>query len=179
MKTPRQIAEETLKNAEPRPFYKVLFGMANTYNQVGQMSFDQITIAKNAEFAGPAIMCQSFAIELLLKFFIATRYPDKSFKQLRAAGVDLRGHAFSILFDRISDMDKERISASYSKHTKQTCSPHEFRNHLQALGDEPFVTWRYVYEAEGNSHIDPQKLGFVSNSLGLAAQGRVREISSF
>lgn len=82
MTDPRQIAEHALAAAKPRALYSALFNMANAYNQAAESALASIASTGNADFAGPAIMCRSFAIELLLKFFIAAKHPGKKFKEL-------------------------------------------------------------------------------------------------
>lgn len=178
MTTPRDAVEQALAAAKPRAFYSALFNMANSYNQAAEMALSSIASTGNADFAGPAIMCRSFAIELLLKFFIAVQYPDKKFKELKVAGISLRGHTYSSLFDRIEHTVQQAIADTYSKQSGTSIDVAGFRDLLIALGDEPFVTWRYIYEAEGTSHLDPRLLASVTRVLGLAAQDIVRAVRS-
>lgn len=178
MPTPRDAIEQALATAKPRTFYSALFNMANAYNQAAELSLNSMARTNNADFAGPAIMCRSFAIELLLKFFIAVQHPDKKFKELKAAGISLRGHTYSSLFDRIDHSVQQTIADAYSTQSGTSIDAAGFRRLLIALGDEPFVTWRYIYEAEDTRHIDPRLLALVTQALGLAAQGIVRAVRS-
>ncbi|RFA26238.1 hypothetical protein CAI21_17310 [Alkalilimnicola ehrlichii] len=178
MTAPRELAEQVLATAKPRTLYSALFNMANAYNQAAESAWRSIESTGNADFAGPAIMCRSFAIELLLKFFIAAQSPDKRFKELKAAGVNLRGHTYSSLFDRIDPTVQQAIADAYSQQSGKSVDVAGLRGLLVSLGDEPFVTWRYVYEAEATSHIDPRLLASVTQALGVAAQSIVRSLRS-
>jgi len=173
---PCEIAEQALASSKPRPLYSTLFNMANAYNQAAESALASITSANNADFAGPAIMCQSFAIELLLKFFIAAQHPEKQYKELKAVGINLRGHTYSSLFDRIPSDMQQAIANTYSKQSGEPMDTLGFRGLIVALGDEPFVTWRYIYESDGTSHIDPQLLASVTQALGMTAQAQVRSL---
>jgi hypothetical protein len=172
------LKKNKMATAKPRAFYSALFNMANAYNQAAELALGSIPKTGNADFAGPAIMCRSFAIELLLKFFIAVQYPDKKFKELKTAGINLRGHTYSSLFDRIEHTAQQVIADTYSKQSGNSIDVAGFRGLLIALGDEPFVTWRYIYEVDGTSQIDPMLLASVTRTLGLAAQGIVRAVRS-
>ena len=178
MTDPREIAERALAIAKPRDFYSVLFNIANAYNQAADSALASMSSTCNADFASPAIMCRSFAIEVLLKFFIAAKYPDKGFKELKAAGINLRGHRYSSLFDQIESTVQNAIADTYAEHVGSTVDAAGFRGLLVVLGDEPFVTWRYIYEAEGISHVDLALLAAVTLALGLAAQAVVRNLCS-
>lgn len=178
MTTLADIAEQALATAKPRALYSALFNMANVYNQAAESALSSIGGTGNADFAAPAIMCRSFAIELLLKFFIAVEHPNMEFKELKAAGVYLRGHAYSSLFDRINPQGQQVIADEYSKQAAQPIDVSEFRGLLVSLGDEPFVAWRYIYESDSISHIDCDLFALVTQALGMAAQNIIRTIKS-
>jgi len=173
----KKLMDEALAAAKPRPLHRVLFNLADCYNQSAELALSSIPRTGNADFSAPAIMCRSFAIELLLKFFIAADHPSAKTKaDLDSLGVSLRGHPYSALFDRISSRHQDEIAAKFSEITGKVTNPADFRNILIALGDDPFVGWRYVYEGTGNSYIDMAQLTHVANSLGLAAQATTRSI---
>jgi hypothetical protein len=173
----RSLIDQALAGATPRQLHRVLFYLADCYNQSSEQAFASIQSNRNAYFAAPAIMCKSFAIELLLKFFIVTDYPASFSKaDFDAANIDLRGHSFSNLFDRISPSGQARIASKYSERTGVTVTPASFRAALVAVGDDPFMSWRYIYESTNERHIDAQLLAQVVDSLGLAAQDATRRI---
>lgn len=168
---------EAFAAAKPRALHRVLFNLADCYNQSAQIALSNIS--GNADFAAPAIMCRSFAIELLLKFFIVVGYPKTQSKaDLDALEVNLRGHPYSGLFDRIKSDHQSFIATKHSERTGSSTSPADFRKLLVAVGDDPFVGWRYVYECSGTKHIDMAQLTLVADSLGLAAQDTTRSIAA-
>lgn len=170
-----KLMQEAVAAARPRSLHRVLFNLANCYNQSAEMALSRIDRDKNADFAAPAIMCRSFAIELLLKFFIFVEHPAaKSKADLDALEINLRGHPYSGLFDHINGGHQSLIAKKHSERASHPTSPADFRNLLLALGDDPFVDWRYVYESSATKHIDIALLASVADSLGLAAQDATR-----
>lgn len=172
------IKQAIAQGAKPRLLHRSIFNLADAYNQAAHLALEKGQKIGNPDYAAPMIMCQSFAIELLLKFFVVVDHPpDKKATDLTAAGIKLRGHTFSQLFDRIGAPRKEAIAKKYaSVAKKQTTTPDDFRQALVDLGDDPFVSWRYVYEATGNQHISVVLLSDVSEALGLAAQDATRQL---
>lgn len=167
---PRPELEKLLEGVPLRSFGSMLFNVANAYSTAAQDSWRRVS-GGNADFAGPGIMCQAFAIELLLKFFIAVDSGrDVTWNQLKESGVNLRGHTYSSLFDRVSEEGQRRIAESCSSLAGVSVTPTLFRKKLIELGDEPFVGWRYVYENGGVSYINKKLLDQVTDALGLAAQ---------
>lgn len=79
------------------------------------------------------------------------------FRRALAAHVDLHGHRFTDLWDRISATNQSATAAAYEKAlgTRQDAS--EFRKASEALGPDPFVHWRYIYKRHG-SNLDVQLL---------------------
>jgi len=163
--------ERALKGAKGRTIQSALFNIAHAYERAGRLAWKALTESADADFAGPGIMCQSFAIELLLKFFIASDHPHaKTFQALTQAGANLRGHGYLELWDRVASGRQAEVAASYSLLTNKSVAPHEFRSVLEALGGDPFVKWRYIYEANGLQSIDPQLLNRASDALGKTAE---------
>lgn len=169
--------DQALAGAAPRHLHRVLFNLAECYNQASEQAFATIQSTRNADFAAPAIMCKSFAIELLLKFFIVADYPAAFSKaDIDAANVNLRGHSFSSLFDRISPDGQSDIARKHSGRIGAAVTPADFRAALVAVGDDPFVSWRYIYESTNERYIDAELLAQVVDSLGLAAQDATRRL---
>ncbi|WP_310627404.1 putative quinol monooxygenase [Limnohabitans sp.] len=163
--------DKVLADMPPRSLHRTLFNLANCYNQCADQSFGNISATSNADFAAPAIMCKSFAIELLLKFFIVADYPTAFSKaEIDAENVNLRGHFYSSLFDRISTAGQSDIAKKHSEQTGNAVSSTDFRAILISLGDDPFVGWRYIYETDEQKHLDVQLLSMTVSTLGLAAQ---------
>jgi hypothetical protein len=92
-------------------------------------------------------------------------------KELKAGGVDLYGHPYSALFDRIDEATRRSIAASFSTVSGRQVDYGEFRRVLkEELGDDPFVSWRYVYEKNATRHLDPVVWDQVVLALGKAAE---------
>jgi hypothetical protein len=161
----------------PLPMYKTMFRLARTYEQSGHLVFSHGETNRNADFAAPGIMCYSFAIEILLKLFLVLDFPTATSKQeLKQSGINLDGHSFSILYDRIRTGYQHEIADSFSKLTTQKASPELFREKLIELGDQPFVEWRYVYEKSSFRFMDRPLLEFVTHSLGKTAEVHMKRL---
>ena len=127
--------------------------------------------SKDADFIAPAIMCQSFAVELLLKFFLVVDHPAaKSVDDLKTAGVNLRCHKYSELFDQLTQATKGKIANTYAAVSGKQTDAAGFRNALIAQGDDPFVYWRYIYEKSGYSHFNWHDFSLVTLALGKTAE---------
>jgi len=116
-------------------------------------------------------MCKSFAIELLLKFFLVIPYPTAQTKaDINAFGVDLHGHKYSELYDRIIPTYQQKIAASFSSVTGKATDAAAFRAVLVAIGDDPFVFWRYIYEKTGTPILNIPLFEQVFLAMGKAAE---------
>ena len=92
---------KALAEAKPRSIQSTLFNMAHAYDRTAREALESLERSRDADFAGPAVVCRAFALELLLKFFIASGHPTLSwFEDLKAARVNLRGHDLPELWDR-------------------------------------------------------------------------------
>ena len=173
----RARAEEGFKKAKPIPLHRVLFNNAEFYNQGALAALDRLKLTGNAGLAAPVILCQSFAIELLLKFFVIAPHPHiMKHSELEPLGINLRGHAYSRLFDCIDEQYRAAIAETFSGRAGRPTTSDGFRDLLIELGDEPFVSWRYVYELEGNQHLDFELFGQVTDALGISADREVQRI---
>ena len=168
----KKLLEKMLQAAPKRSLRSTLFNVAHAYARAANYSLQAIGAEKDADFAAPAIMCQSFAIELLLKFFLAIDHPNASTTdQLKAAGVKLKCHKYSELFDQLQQQTKDKSALAYADVIRQSASAEDFRQALLAQGDDPFVYWRYIYETQDRiSHFDTQAFVNVLTALGKAAE---------
>lgn len=136
-----------------------IFHIASAYNRAGRLIDDESVKTDDYSFIFPSIVCQSFAIELFLKFFI---YFDKKQFELERefSNKSKLGHKFTNLWDKVSDTYKNEISVHYTNASKINTSPNEMRSLLIKVDENSFVTWRYPYENKGftNMHIDDIKL---------------------
>lgn len=173
----KQELEALLATLPPRSFQSALFNMAHAYAQAADVIYSKGASTGNRDFAGPAIMCQAFAVELLLKFFLATDHPNATgVEDLKAAGVKLNVHKYSQLFDQLSARAQNDLATSFADQTGQKHDPLTFRAALVAQGDDPFVYWRYIYETKAVSHFDRLAFNAVTDALGKAAEA-VRKLS--
>jgi len=124
-------------------------------------------------------MCQSFAIELLLKFFLAVDHPAaKTTGELKTIGIRLRCHKYTELFDQLTPISKEKIANAYTALSGKQADAAGFRQALIAQGDDPFVYWRYIYETNSFSHFDIQAFNLVTDALGKAAEAELKAAPS-
>lgn len=168
----KKLLEKMLQAAPKRSLRSVLFNLAHAYARAADYSLQAIGAENDADFCAPAIMCQSFAVELLLKFFLAIDHPSASTtNQLKTAGVKLNCHKYSELFDQLQPQTKDKIALAYTAVVHQSASADDFRQALLAQGDDPFVYWRYIYETEDRiSHFDLQAFLKILTALGKAAE---------
>jgi hypothetical protein len=178
----QQLAEalkELSKTTKPTPLFNTLFTQANFYNQGSQVVLGHGQATNNVGLAAPAILCQSFAIELLLKCFLLLPHQKvQKFGELKALGVDVRGHIYSSLFDRIDRRFQGLIAGEFSKRSGVATDAAAFRGHLVELGDEPFVIWRYVYEKPQDTYLNLELFGLVADALGVTADQEVKAARS-
>lgn len=169
--TDRQRLEQTLATLPKRSLQSTLFNMAHAYARAADAAWNNLGSTKDADFAAPAIMCQSFAIELLLKFFLAVDHPSATTAEdLTKAGAKLKCHKYSELFDQLLPATKQKIANAFTRLSGKRTETAAFRDALIAQGDDPFVYWRYVYETSGVSHFDNRAFNLVTDALGKAAE---------
>lgn len=163
--------EELLKSLPKRTIQSTLFNIANAYAIAANVSWGAMGQTQNADLSAPALMCQSFSIEILLKFFLANDHIEHStFEELKSSGIKLRGHKYSELFDQISTNMKNKIAKTYSSLSGKNTDANGFRDALVAQGDDPFVYWRYIYETNLTTHFDNIAFGLVLDALGVTAE---------
>ena len=166
--------QQVLANIEAslpkRAFQSTLFNLAHAYARISDRSWQTMESERNSDIAGPAIMCQSFAIELLLKFFLAVDHAEAaSADDLKKNGIKLNCHKYSELYDQLAVPTQEYIASSYARLSGRATDAAQFRSSLIAQGDDPFVYWRYIYE-KPISHIDIAAFNLITDALGKAAE---------
>jgi hypothetical protein len=156
-----------------RSLQSTLFNIAHAYSRSAQATWELMASSKDADFAAPAIMCDSFTVELLLKFFLAVDHPAaESTDDLKNAGIKLKCHKYSELFDQLLPTTKNEIAKAYSSKSGKNTDAASFRAALIAQGDDPFVYWRYIYETKNVSNFDNAAFILVIDALGNAAAAR-------
>jgi hypothetical protein len=177
--TDRRRIEQLLSALPKRSLESTLFNIAHAYARAAAASWNSLVSTNDADFAAPAIMCQSFAIELLLKFFLAVDHPSAATAQeLKSAGVTLKCHKYSELFDQLLPATKAKIANAFTILSGKQTDASGFREALIAQGDDPFVYWRYVYETSDISHFDNRAFNLVTDALGKAAEAERKPAAS-
>lgn len=137
----KQHFERLFADLPKRSLRSALFNSAHAYARAANASWGSLGATSDADFAAPAIMCQSFAIELLLKFFLAIDHPSATTaEELEAAGVKLRCHKYSDLFDQLEPATKNKIAKSFTDISGRQMDAAGFRQTLIAQGDDPLST---------------------------------------
>ena len=148
------------------PIYINIFHIACSYNASAKLIKNQFDNTNNAAFLFPSIVCQSFAIELFLKFFIFfDADKNKSISQLPKN----LGHDFSKLWNRIPSEYQKLISTHYSNAPKPVSITGEFEDSLSIIGNNSFVKWRYAHEIQSFDFMNLDHTALVSDVLFSAA----------
>jgi len=150
-----------------RSLHQMLFRTADCYAQTAASALEKLKKTGQSDFGLPAVMNLSFAIELLLKFFVALATPDATGPELAKLG-RLHGHEYDKLWPRIEKPLRGLIIAQYQELTKRSLNEAQFLKMLRDL-DNPFVRWRYGYESDQPRFIDFDHIGSIVTSLGRAA----------
>jgi hypothetical protein len=135
------------------------------------MISDQGNSIDRPEFAFPAIVCSSFAIELFLKFFLMLELEDGT----SASPKKQTGHRIFELWKKLTSKNRQLIAGMFRSHTGQPPvrpSEHQtalFEAALKNVGDAPFVKWRYVHEINDITFMSHASISEVVDALHIAA----------
>lgn len=168
----RKKLDDAMQSAKPRNVLTGILNIADCYNQAAELSLKHIEHTNNADFAAPALMCRSFAIELLLKllFFSENTPPGiETAEDLENLNLKSRGHDYSSLFDKLKKDTKKIAAKNYAKVSNEKTSDHRFKELLKKTGGQPFVEWRYSHEITTPKHMDLKLLTQICDALGLTA----------
>ncbi|HJH27656.1 MAG TPA: hypothetical protein C5S37_13050 [Methanophagales archaeon] len=154
-----------------KPLYYRIFNIANYYNQGSIILSRELQNTGNAGLSAPMILNQSFSMELLLKFFLIVDYDDIFSKaDLEKKGINIKGHLYSQLFDKIDNTYKISIAHFYNSNAATQIDYNDFKNLLIELGDNTFVEWRYIFEKESPQNLNSMLFNRLLDSLGKAAE---------
>jgi hypothetical protein len=157
--------------------FESLYGIATAYAQAGLIVSHHGHRSHHPEFAFPAVVCSSFAIELFLKFFLMV---DRVERGDTSQEPDL-GHTVPSLWSKVTPTHKDLIAGMFRNSTGE---PHTtgadtrlrlFEEALNFLGDKPFVQWRYVHELAEPTLMSHEAINLVLDALGYAAQYLVKK----
>ena len=149
-----------------------LYAIATAYAHSGLIVSTYGHKNQQFEFAFPAVVCSSFALELFLKFFLMTDLVDRgdTSKKIR------RVHTVPELWGLVTPAHKGLIAGMYRNSTgaPYTNSAETrlqlFEEALRYLGKEPFLQWRYVHEHQSHELMSHEAISLVVDALGHAAQ---------
>ena len=154
-----------------KPLYYTIFNIANYYNQGSIILSRELQNTGNAGLSAPMILNQSFSMELLLKFFLIVDYDDIFSKaDLEKKGINIKGHLYSQLFDKIDNNYKISIAHFYNSNAATQIDYNDFKNLLIEIGDNTFVEWRYIFEKESPQNLNSMLFNRLLDSLGKAAE---------
>lgn len=148
------------------PIYINVFHIACSYNASAKLIKDQFDKTDNISFLFPSIVCQSFAIELFLKFFI---FIDAHNNKTVSTLPKRMGHDFSKLWERIPSEYKTLISTHYSNAPKPATLIGGFKESLNIIGNDSFEKWRYAHEIQSYDFMHLDLTALVSDVLYSAA----------
>lgn len=148
------------------PTYINLFHIACSYNTSAKLVKGQFDETGNVAFLFPSIVCQSFAIELFLKFFI---FLDADKNKTASKLPKKMGHDFSKLWNRISSEYQKLISTHYSNAPKPPTITGGFEEGLSIIGNDSFEKWRYAHEIQNYDFMHLDYTDLVSDVLYSAA----------
>lgn len=158
-----------------KPMYEDIFHIAYAYNRSAKLVSQESERVENAAFLLPSIVCQAFAIELFLKFFLLLDYPNiKSKKDIDSAqnltlSKAMKAHLYEHLWDAINIEYKEVVSKHYSNALNIKASVSDFRKALVDIDSNSFVNWRYIHEEESFKFMHPELTEKLSDVLLSAA----------
>lgn len=151
--------------------FTALYGIATAYAHAGMIVSDHGHRTKHPEYAFPAVVCSSFAIELFLKFFLMVDRVERGDTSQQPD----RGHTIPSLWSKVTQRHKLLIAGMFKNDTGEphTTGPEirlqMFEEALAYLGDKPFVQWRYVHELAEHKLMSHEAINLVVDALGYAA----------
>jgi len=151
------------------PMYRVMYSIACAYGNSGTLIESHGEKVDEIEYIFPAVVCQAFAIELLLKFFFYLDHPEIRGKQDFTKHTKPSSHRNSELWDMVRPSYRQEI-AQRAKVNEQ-----QFRQQLIDIGDDPFVKWRYVHEQHGIDLLPVDAIKRVADALGYTANDVMKE----
>lgn len=157
------------------PMYKDMFHIAATYNKSAKLIIQHSEKQEDVAFMFPSIVCQTFAIELLLKFFILVEHSNILCRDdLKKYGLNFgkkgsNGHAYDVLWDLIKPKYQELISLHYSNSLVGVGFDRNFRKALELIDPNAFTSWRYIHEGNEPKFMHHELTERVSDVLLSAA----------
>lgn len=150
------------------PLYKVIYNNARYYNKGSILLSENVFQGRcDGDYIAPSILCFSFCIEMLLKSLIVIKLDNVfTIKELKNSPINLRGHSYIELFNKIDNDIQISITETYHKLYGRLITIDGFRDKLMKLGSRNFEKWRYIYETGKREDLNCKLLTTISDSLG-------------
>lgn len=149
------------------PLYRRMFNMARGLNKGFQLIQHVSNTLKDGDYIPPAVLCSTFCVEILLKSLWLVKY-ETIFTEndLKNNGIDIREHRYSRLFKNIDEDVQQEIVTTYNELYNEPVTIADFLKKFEALGDNNFVEWRYVFASSTGKTLDTQLQTKIIDSLG-------------
>ncbi|SDG84950.1 MULTISPECIES: hypothetical protein [unclassified Duganella] len=152
--------------------FSSIYAIASAYAQSGELLNNRAAETNRLEFAFPAMVCSSFAIELFLKFFLTLSNAENP----TAPQVKRNGHPLQNLWERIKPEHQDLIVSMFRNPSHVPISvgldvrKTQFLDALKHIGPAPFVDWRYAYEIDTPKLMSHGAITEVQDAVGYAAR---------
>lgn len=157
--------------------FGTLYAIGTAYAHSGQLLNEHAERTGQIAFTFPAMVCSSFAVELLLKFFLTLDNAENP----TLPQDDRKGHYLFKLWGRVKPIHQDLIASMFRnpQHTP-TAAGLDTRKTLllQALdgiGAQPFVEWRYAHEITKPKMMSQGAVAEVLDAFGYAAEHVMNE----
>jgi hypothetical protein len=157
--------------------YRTLYAIATAYAHSGLMISEYADKTDRMEFAFPAIVCSSFAIELFMKFFIKLSNAKKDVEAVEST----HGHGLLHLWNKI-EVDHQKLIAGMFRN--KTGVPvlnaaerriELFVEVLADIGNSPFIKWRYAHEETKPVMMSHAQIVLVLDAFGYASEYTMKQ----
>ena len=152
----------------PKQLYYAIFNNAQYYSKGAQLLSENVFQGrKDGSYIAPAMLCNTFCLELLLKCLQIINEDEVFTKaDLETKGIRLNEHRYSAIFDKIEGSVQNDILKTFNSLFQQQLTKDDYIQRLRQIGDNSFVEWRYVYESTQEKRMDVHLQNQIMDSLG-------------
>lgn len=157
--------------------YTSIYAVATAYAHSGLMLNEYADKEQAFEFAFPAMVCSSFALELFMKFFLTLGNSENP----GGPESSRHGHKLGELWARLKPEHQDLIAGMHQNTTGQPFTnaldrrKELFLERLEEVGESPFIKWRYVHEVAEPTLMSHGAILKVLDALGHAAEFVMKE----
>lgn len=174
---PRPSRQPLLVLPDDSPMFESLYAIGCAYGHSAKLIEEYGDRTGAIAFVFPATVCQAFAVELFLKFFLVLDHPSICGRDdLKPHGISLKkhGHSHSSMWDDVPSNYQAVIATNYKAASGALVNAAQFRQKLLEIDDNPFVKWRYVHEEHDWSFLRQDQIQLVVDALRLAAEQQMK-----